>query len=550
MSQIISQSSKTFTRRRPADVQGWSSGQLLGFSGLSGQTDYEKGLVGRLRGPGLLELCLPYLAEVTFVGPVGPIEWGGDYLVAQNPADPLAAVFVDAHHLLIRGRCDVSESAGLVVRRQGDMTLIAVEEFLETSAISSNLDGLIESRRSWIERLDLPETNDPLCAEALRKAILMVRTQVMSPEGQIGRRWSTPDRWPHRQMWLWDSVFHAIGWRHFDLPLACEMIEAVFDAQREDGFIPHMISPDQVSDITQPPVLAFGVMQMVVAGADIEWARPLYPRLVRYLRWNQKNRDTDGNGLLEWYIEAFEDCRSGESGMDNSPRFDDAQQLDAVDFNSFMAQEYRVLAILAERLGYGDDVATHRASWQQYCDLINQILWNEQTGFYHDHDPATGRQTPLLASSGFLPMFCGAATSAQAERMVAHLSNPETFGTDLPVPSVSRCSRSSGEKDMWRGPVWVNMNWLIVSALESYGYVAEAKQLQARTCREIIDQYQRYGTIFEFYDDQALIDPPKLERKGRNAPEISPYHQPIHDFGWSASLFVDWVYQAAKLNRD
>ena len=549
MRQTLPQSFTSLANQPPVDLLEWSSGQLLAFSGLSGRTDYDAGLVGRLSGPGRLALCLPYSADVKFLEKVGPIEWGGDYFVARDSGDPLAAVFVDAHHLLIRGRCLVDAPAGLVVSKRENLTLIAVESFYEPSAISADLDGLIESRRAWFDGLEIPQTDDDSCAATLRKAVMMTRTQIMSPEGQISRRWSTPDRWPHRQMWLWDSVFHAIGWRHFALPLACEVLEAVFDAQREDGFIPHMISPTQASDITQPPVLAFGVMQMLEAGADLEWARPLYRRLVAYLGWNRQNRDTDGNGLLEWFIEESEDCRSGESGMDNSPRFDEAQQLDAVDFNAFMAQEYRLLTDLAERLGYHDDAASHRATWRNFCDLINQVMWNQKTGFYHDYDPAAGRQTSLLANSGFLPMFCGAASPAQAERLVTHLADPETFGTELPVPSVSRCSRTTGEKDMWRGPVWINMHWLIVYSLESYGYHAEAQQLRARTCQAIIDQYELYGTIFEFYDDQNKVDPPLLQRKGRTAPEISPYHQAIHDFGWSASLFIDWVHKASAANR-
>lgn len=60
-------------------------------------------------------------------------------------------------------------------------------------------------------------------------------TQVYSPEGRIHHRWTTPDRWPHRQMWLWDSAFHAIDWWHIDLALAQEAILAAFDMQAPDG---------------------------------------------------------------------------------------------------------------------------------------------------------------------------------------------------------------------------------------------------------------------------------------------------------------------------
>lgn len=35
------------------------------------------------------------------------------------------------------------------------------------------------------------------------------------------------------------------------------------------------------------------------------------------------------------------------------------------------------------------------------------------------------------------------------------------------------------------------------------------------------------------------VDPPALLRKGCCAPQISPYHQAFHDYGWTVTLYVD-----------
>ena len=521
------------------------------MSGLAGQTDFGLGIIARTDVADTLKLLHPYPGEVTVASPGSQVEWGGDYLATRDLDGDFMLLFLDAHHFVVRGACvvEVSDSHYRVTRR-GDLTLIGVASRYRADWLDVDLDAILEVRRGWLDTLSLPVVSEPAVSDALRKAVLMCRTQVMSAEGQMPRRWSTPDRWPHRRMWLWDSVFHAMGWRHFDLDLSCDVLHAVLDVQRDDGFIPHAADPFAVSEITQPPVLAFGVSQLLEAGADLDWARELYPKLVGYLRWNEQNRDTDGQGLLEWFIEESENCRSGESGMDNSPRFDGARQLDAVDFNAFMAQEYRVLADLAQQLGHRDDAASHRRRWRQYCDLINRFMWNPETGFYHDYDPAAGARAPMLASSGFLPLFCGAATSEQARQLVKHLSDPATFGTALPVPSVARCSRQGGEKDMWRGPVWVNINWLIEHSLKAYGYHQEARRLRETTCRTLVEDHRRYGTFFEFYDDQALVDPPQLDRKGCNAPQVSPFHQVIYEFGWSASLFIDWIVKDARPSID
>ena len=523
----------------------WPAGQLLAMSGLAGTTDFSDGLVARTAEQERIQLLHPYGGEIAIAMPGKRVEWGGDYLVSRDPSNGFMLVFLDAHHILIRGKCDIDLSdTDYQVVRKGQCALLGVASHYRPELIDTDLEVILCARSAWIDNLPLPDLDEPSAAEALRKAVLMCRTQVMSAEGPLIRRWSTPDRWPHRRMWLWDSVFHAIGWRHYDLDLARDILHAVLDMQREDGFIPHAADPVNVSDITQPPVLAFGVSQLLEVGVDLEWIDQVYPKLVAYLQWNERHRDTDGNGLLEWFIEDLETCRSGESGMDNSPRFDGACQLDAVDFNSFMAQEYRVLADFAERLGYSEDAVSHRRRWQEYCNLINHFLWNPETGFYHDFDPASGGQTSVLASSGFLPLFCGAASPEQAQRIVQHLADPGTFGTALPVPSVARCSRQGGEKDMWRGPVWININWLIEYSLQAYGFHNEARQLRQKTCRTLIDEHEQYGTFFEFYDDEGLVPPPLLDRKGCNAPDVSPFHQVIFEFGWSASLFIDWVYRS------
>lgn len=98
---------------------------------------------------------------------------------------------------------------------------------------------------------------------------------------------------------------------------------------------------------------------------------------------------------------------------------------------------------------------------------------------------------------------------------------------------------------MWRGPVWVNVNWLVARGLARYGYAAEAEALREETCRVIEAGCAKYGTMFEFYDDRGEVDPPALLRKGSCDPGESPYHQVFHDYGWTATLYVDMVHTRA-----
>jgi putative isomerase len=260
----------------------------------------------------------------------------------------------------------------------------------------------------------------------------------------------------------------------------------------------------------------------------------------------QEHRDRDGDGLLEWNTDNDPVCHCAESGMDNSPRFDGARQLAAVDFNCYVARECEALAGFADALGRHADAFEWRAHHRRLCQLINDRLWSEEHQFYCDYDPARGSLTPVLSSAGFLPLLCGAATPERAGRLVQHLADPTMFGTAVPVASIAARDVEHYSKDLCRGPVWVNMNWLIVQGLERYGESDAAERLRQATMAEVERCCEAYGTFFEYFDDRSEIDPPQLLRKGRCAPDASPYHQVVHEFGWTATLYADLVARAPQ----
>jgi neutral trehalase len=259
------------------------------------------------------------------------------------------------------------------------------------------------------------------------------------------------------------------------------------------------------------------------------------------VNWDLQHRDRDGDGLLEWNTDDDPNCHCAESGMDNSPRFDGAPRLGAVDFNCYLARDCEALAELARMIGLREDETHWRGHHRRLCGLINDRLWSDEHEFYCDYDPARESLSPVLSSAGFLPLFCGAATTERAERLTEHLSNPRTFGTRVPIPSVAVCDAEHYSKDLFRGPVWMNVNWLVVQGLRRYGLEAAADRLRRASIREVERLCDAYGTFFEYYDDRGEVDPPQLLRKGKCDPCDGPYHQVVHEFGWTVTLYVDLV---------
>ncbi len=522
----------------------WGKGQLLAFSGMTGKTDFSNGLVFSTRRSFGLDLRRPVESGTIRLGDAMPKELflASDMLETES----VKAVLADACHLLLEGENISAElPEEIAVLREGNRILVGAKAEFKPELIHADLPALIADRKHFFAPLPDFGIRSEDSLRTLAKAYSQLKSQICTPEGNLTRRWSSPDRWPHRNMWLWDSVFHALGLRRIDLPLAKETLAAVLDQQQPDGLIPHMMGPAHISKITQPPILAFGIGELLKQSPDPAYLQFAFPKLEGYLEWIMRNRDFDGLGLVEWDIEGSPTCRSGESGMDNSPRFDSATELDAPDFNAYLSLECEYMAKFAEELNLPEKAAYWNARHERLNRLMNELLWDETNRIYMDRDVRTGKQTGIAASSGFLPLICGAPSQEQAERMLANLKDPSTFATPFRVPSISRACEQAYQKDMWRGPVWININYLIALGLERYGMTDDARHLLEETVAEEERFYLKYGTFFEFYDDRRECDPPELLRKGKCSPETSPYHQAFHDYGWSATLYIDML---AKLN--
>ncbi len=522
----------------------WGAGQLLAFSALDGATDYADGLVLKTAEAGCgFDVMLPGKAAVSLSNvPPRACLLAGDFfelILAQGQA---RGAFVDAYHVLLEGPCTFQpDSSAITAATRDGRTLIGEAKHFDAALLDRDLDAEIVLRKRWLAGLALPAGLPELRAKTTYKALSVMKTQVCSPEGRLRHRWTTPDRWPHRDMWLWDSAFHALGWRHLDVALAREAVEAVFDCQRPDGMVPHQGSPTTVSPITQPPVLALAAELIDEVSPDDAWVARMYPLLSSYVRWDLRERANAPSGLLRWFIEDDPRCRSGESGMDNSPRFDAAQQLDAPDFSAFAACECQVLARFARRLGKPESESCEwMAQSQRLCDTMNERLWNDAQGLYMDCEAATGRQTGVLSSAGFLPLLCGAPSPEQAARLAAHLDRPETFGTAFPLASIPPACRDHYSPDMWRGPTWINVNWLVARGFDRYALSDAADRLRQGTLAAIERWYAACGALYEYYDTLGETPPARLLRKGR-CEGRHPY-MAIRDYGWTSTLYVDLVY--------
>jgi len=92
----------------------------------------------------------------------------------------------------------------------------------------------------------------------------------------------------------------------------------------------------------------------------------------------------------------------------------------------------------------------------------------------------------------------------------------------------------------------VNMNWLIALGLERNGFSSAALKLRQQTLEEVERRYLELGSLFEFYDETGQRAPDQLPRKG-TLEFGSAYHQAVHDYGWTATLYADLAFRDGQI---
>ncbi|MEI7905710.1 MAG: trehalase family glycosidase, partial [Candidatus Firestonebacteria bacterium] len=267
------------------------------------------------------------------------------------------------------------------------------------------------------------------------KAVSVLKVNVQSPYKIVPLRWTTPDRLPHHDMWLWDSAFHSMGWSYLDTRMASDAICAVFKTQRRNGFIP--ICARHKGNQTQPPILAWSVWHLYTLTKDESLLRQTYEKLANFLGYFEKNRREKKTGLYFWKKEMNRICRAGESGLDNSPLYDGKKKQLSCDLSSYMANSFELLAKMAEVLEKDRESRAWREKYKKLKSAMNKLLWDGRTGFYYDRE-INGQLLAEKSATGFYPLFAGVVSKPRAAALLKHLKNKEEFWTAFPVPTVSR----------------------------------------------------------------------------------------------------------------
>ncbi len=397
----------------------------------------------------------------------------------------------------------------IVLARRNAQATMSATELLDDPETGRRRLGERLSR--WFDEMPRLEEVLPAWRKEARFCWYWLWFDTMSPKGRWIRPGITPSRIVYgRGVWLWDSAFHVFGLAHGG-PGACALGAdqiPILTENMVDGHLPREVWVDTPGhDLQAPGILTQAALRLLGRNADLLDPAAVYRRLRANFDWYLRRRRDAGAGLCMW--------DGGDSGWDTSPRWDAGRPV-AVDLNAWMIIDARNLARLARLAGLAREATSLEEIARDLAARSLSHFWHEEDGLFYDRFP-DGSWRRVVTPVSFWAMYAGFATPEQARRIARRLDDPDSFGTPYPIPSVAQTDPAHVPNEYWRGPVWINLNWIAVRALQRYGLRKEAEELRTRT----LDLVASDPVAWEYYRPDT--------GKGIGAPV----------YGWTAALFLD-----------
>lgn len=343
-----------------------------------------------------------------------------------------------------------------------------------------------------------------------------VGQRVISP---VSRVWSVD--WGGYVLFDWDTFFAATMAGAGDRDLAyADALEILREATAQ-GFIPNYARGGEwkSSDRSEPPVGAITVLGLYKKFGDRWLLRDSFVPLLRWNRWWAEHRDiggyltwgSDGQNAPQNLDDTSRGTRGGailESGLDNSPMYDDAAfyerthllEFADVGLMSLYIADCDALAEIADVLHETAAAVEFRARSARYKEKL-ATLWSPADGIFLNKDLHTGNYSHRLSPTNFYPLLARAATPAQAKQMIGrHLRNENEFWGEWILPSIARNDPSFPDQNYWRGRIWGPMNYLVYLGLCNYDDVETRREFAKKSYALFTKEWRVQGHVHENYN--------------------------------------------------
>lgn len=285
----------------------------------------------------------------------------------------------------------------------------------------------------------------------------------------------------------------------------------------------------------------------------------MYGRLVKWFDWYNTTQIGELPGAYRWRgrngITNLElNPKTLTSGLDDYPRASHPTVDERhVDLMCWITLGAKVLAEIAMLLSRPSDKYAHTYKYLSNNQLLDRLHWSYKKNTYADfgfhtdkvrlqkppsppshHGPPIPQphqrivlENPELqfvdSNFGYVSLFPFFLQILDTESpklltVLNDLKNTDYLWTDYGLRSLSKTSplymKKNTEHDppYWRGPIWINMNYLALKALNYYGKVKGPYSDRAQTLydslrqnliKNMVKEYKRTGYVWEQYDDSS-----------------------------------------------
>lgn len=330
------------------------------------------------------------------------------------------------------------------------------------------------------------------------------------------------------------------------------------------------------SGMTQPPILGFVLKEMLRIADNkddmISFIKKNIDKVYKCHSYLYTNRDINDEGLVYIY-------HNWESGTDNSPVWDDIwktmdppkysfERRDTTQVDHSMRPSkreydyYMYLIDMAKGFNYNDGKIAQNSPFLVQDPLFNAMLvksnsalielykmiggnqgkilqlekwqakslqgfnklYDDDLGAYIYYDLKNDKPIRQISSSSFAPVYADIPNEAQAERLVQTMLDKFGGSDRYLCASFNPTSDRFDPRRYWRGPVWININWMLYQGFNKYGY----KDVAQRIKKDSIELVEIDG-FHENFDSRKEIRKSMAGGCGGSG------------FSWSAALVLDML---------
>lgn len=369
----------------------------------------------------------------------------------------------------------------------------------------------------------------------------------------------------------WDEGFHLLPVLEYDADLAMEIVKSWIALVDDDGWIareqilgaearskvpekfqtqfPHYANPptlmllfsrivtrahaaqQQQQQNADQKILADGGIRLGKAHLEnpellLSYAKEIYPKLKLHYDWF---RTTQRGEIADWGRDAFS-MREGyrwrgrtpthclTSGLDDYPRAPTPHTGELhVDLLAWMGMMTRAIKDIAHVVGSEDE--------QTYADIetaivhnLDDLHWSADDEAYCDVAVDEYEDSVFACYKGYvtlLPLSLRIVPpdSKHIEPLLDLMRDPDALWSDFGLRSLAKNDPQFGTaENYWRGPIWINMNYMALDALRYYGQHPDArpevrekaaavyKELRTNIVDNVYRQWKKTGFAWEQYD--------------------------------------------------